>query len=182
MTESESTIAPPTPEMESEYQDQDHEQQQQPNPTKKPTNNGNTTTTTAAAANTNTLAFSIWPPTQRTRDAVVARLVETLSTQSILSKRYGTLPSDEASSAARLIEEEAFSAAAASASAEDDGIEILQVYSREISRRMLDTVKNRASSAASSVDDAGAAPQTPSLEAASATAASEDNSPAVTES
>ena len=181
MTDSESTIAPPTPEMESEYQDQDREQQQ-PNPTKKPTNNGNTTTTTTTNTNTNTLAFSIWPPTQRTRDAVVARLVETLSTQSILSKRYGTLPSDEASSAARLIEEEAFSAAAASASAEDDGIEILQVYSREISRRMLDTVKNRASSAASSVDDAGAAPQTSSLEAASATAASEDNSPTVTES
>nr|XP_023929527.1 MFP1 attachment factor 1-like [Quercus suber]POE89361.1 mfp1 attachment factor 1 [Quercus suber] len=183
MTDSESTIAPPTPEMESEYQD--HEQQQQPNPTKKPTNNGNTTTTTTTTTtnNTNTLAFSIWPPTQRTRDAVVSRLVETLSKQSILSKRYGTLPSDEASSAARLIEEEAFSAAAASASAEDDGIEILQVYSREISRRMLDTVKTRASSAAaSSVDDAGAAPQTPSLEAASATAASEDNSPTVTES
>ncbi|KAL4649541.1 hypothetical protein ACB092_01G020600 [Castanea dentata] len=181
MTDSESTIAPPTPEMESEYQN--HEQQQ-PNPTKKPTNNGNTTTT--AAANTNTLAFSIWPPTQRTRDAVVARLVETLSKQSILSKRYGTLPSDEASSAARLIEEEAFSAAADSASAEDDGIEILQVYSREISRRMLDTVKTRASSAAaaaaSSVVDAGTAPQTPSLEAASATAASEDDSPTVTES
>ncbi|KAM3710308.1 hypothetical protein ACJW31_01G019500 [Castanea mollissima] len=180
MTDSESTIAPPTPEMESEYQD--HEQhQQQPNPTKKPTNNGNTTA--AAAANTNTLAFSIWPPTQRTRDAVVARLVETLSKQSILSKRYGTLPSDEASSAARLIEEQAFSAAAESASAEDDGIEILQVYSREISRRMLDTVKTRASSAAaSSVVDAGTAPQTPSLEAASATAASEDSSPTVTES
>ncbi|KAL0017482.1 hypothetical protein SO802_004551 [Lithocarpus litseifolius] len=184
MTDSESTIAPPTPEMESEYQD--HEQQQ-PNPTKKPTNNGNsnttTTTNTNTNTNTNTLAFSIWPPTQRTRDAVVSRLVETLSKQSILSKRYGTLPSDEASSAARLIEEEAFSAAAASASAEDDGIEILQVYSREISRRMLDTVKTRASStAASSVVDAGTAPQTPSLETASATAASEDNSPTVTES
>ncbi|KAM4121634.1 hypothetical protein ACB094_01G020600 [Castanea mollissima] len=182
MTDLESTIAPPTPEMESEYQDHE-QQQQQPNPTKKPTNNGNTTT--AAAANTNTLAFSIWPPTQRTRDAVVARLVETLSKQSILSKRYGTLPIDEASSAARIIEEEAFSAAAESASAEDDGIEILQVYSREISRRMLDTVKTRASSAAaaaSSVVDAGTAPQTPSLEAASATAASEDNSPTVTES
>ena len=183
MTDSESTIAPLTPEMESEYQDQDHDhEQQQPNPTKKPTNNGNTTTTTTNT-NTNTLAFSIWPPTQRTRDAVVSRLVETLSKQSILSKRYGTLPSDEASSAARLIEEEAFSTAAASASAEDDGIEILQVYSREISRRMLDTVKARASSAAaSSVVDAGTAPQTPSLEAASATAASEDNSPTVTES
>ncbi|XP_050280475.1 MFP1 attachment factor 1-like [Quercus robur] len=114
---------------------------------------------------------------------MVACLVETLSKQSILSKCYGTLPSNEASSVARLIETEAFSTAAASASAEDDDIEILQVYSRKISRKMLDTVKTRASSAAaSSVVDVGTAPQTLSLEAASATVASEDNSPTVTES
>ncbi|KAL4633625.1 hypothetical protein ACB092_04G135900 [Castanea dentata] len=112
-------------------------------------------------SNTNTLVFCIWPPAQHMDDAVVARLVKTLSKQSILSKRYGTLPSDEASSAVRLIEEE--------------------VYSCEISCKMLDTT--RASSAtASSVVDIGTAPQTPSLKAASATAASEDNSPTVTES
>ena len=58
---------------------------------------------------------------QRTRDTMVAHLVEMLSKQSILSKCYDTLPSDEASSAARLIETEAFSTAAASASAKDDG-------------------------------------------------------------
>ena len=64
-----------------------------------------------------------------------------------------------------------------------DGIKILQVYSHEISHRMLDTVKTRASStAASSVVDIGTALQTPSLEAASATAISEDKSPIVTES
>ncbi|KAK9986967.1 hypothetical protein SO802_031918 [Lithocarpus litseifolius] len=82
--------------------------------------------TLSFSLNTNTLVFNIWPPTQRTRNAMVARLVETLS------KRYGTLPSDVASSAVRLIEEEAFSIAATSASAEGDDIEILQVYSREI--------------------------------------------------
>ncbi|XP_062097656.1 MFP1 attachment factor 1-like [Humulus lupulus] len=88
--------------------------------------------------------FSIWPPTQRTRDAVVNRLIETLSAPSVLSNRYGTLPSEEASSAARLIEEEAFSSAASSAASEDDGIQILQVYSKEVSKRMLDVVKARA--------------------------------------
>ncbi|KAK9990479.1 hypothetical protein SO802_025464 [Lithocarpus litseifolius] len=114
---------------------------------------------------------------------MVARLDETLSKQSILSKRYGTLPSDKASSATRLIEEEAFSTAVASASAEGDGIEILQVYSREISRKMLDTIKTRASSVVVSfVFDAGIATQTPSLKAAFAAAANEDNSPTVTES
>ena len=65
--------------------------------------------------------FNIWLPTQRTRDAMEVRLVEMLSKQSILSKCYDTLLSDEASSAARFIETEAFSTAAASASTKDDG-------------------------------------------------------------
>ncbi|CAN4092641.1 unnamed protein product [Withania somnifera] len=90
-----------------------------------------------------TISFSIWPPTQRTRDAVINRLIETLSTPSILSKRYGTLPQDEASDTARRIEEEAFAAAGSMTTSNDDGIEILQVYSKEISKRMIDTVKSR---------------------------------------
>ncbi|XP_058070081.1 MFP1 attachment factor 1-like [Magnolia sinica] len=96
------------------------------------------------------VSLSIWPPTQRTRDAVTNRLIETLSSPSVLSKRYGSMPPEEASSAARVIEEEAFSAAASlsnNAAAEDDGIEILQIYSKEISKRMLEAVKARAPSA-----------------------------------
>lgn len=100
------------------------------------------------------LSFSIWPPAQRTRDAVVNRLIETLSTPSVLSNRYGTLPQDEASAAARLIEEEAFASAASSAASEDDGIQILQVYSKEISKRMLDAVKARNASASAVSDGA----------------------------
>ncbi|KAI6689086.1 hypothetical protein NL676_025914 [Syzygium grande] len=92
------------------------------------------------------------PPSEmeetRTRDAVVARLIETLSAPSVLSKRYGTVPQDEAASAARAIEEEAFNAAGGAAAADDDGIEVLQIYSKEISKRMLDSVKARASVAA----------------------------------
>ena len=48
-----------------------------------------------------TAPFLIWPPTQRTRDAVVNRLVETLSGPSVISKRYGVIPYDEAASASR---------------------------------------------------------------------------------
>ncbi|KAM1013110.1 hypothetical protein ACFX2I_043149 [Malus domestica] len=92
-------------------------------------------------------SFSIWPPTQRTRDAVVNRLIETLSTPSPLSKRYGTMAADEASTTARLIEADAFAAAGGSAATEEDGIQILQVYSKEISKRMLDTVKSRIATA-----------------------------------
>ncbi|XP_027148360.1 MFP1 attachment factor 1 [Coffea eugenioides] len=94
------------------------------------------------------VSFSIWPPTQRTRDAVINRLIETLSSPSVLSKRYGVIPTEEASEAAKRIEDEAYAAAGASASTDDDGIEILQIYSKEISRRMLDTVKSRSASAA----------------------------------
>ncbi|KAF6155396.1 hypothetical protein GIB67_019922 [Kingdonia uniflora] len=96
------------------------------------------------------VSFSIWPPTQRTRDAVTQRLIETLSTPSILSKRYGSIPTDEASFAARLIENEAFAFASSSSNtqndgvSEEEGIEILQVYSKEISKKMLETVKARA--------------------------------------
>ncbi|CAI9757893.1 unnamed protein product [Fraxinus pennsylvanica] len=89
------------------------------------------------------ISFSIWPPTERTRDAVRNRLIETLSSPSILSKRYGTVPREEAVDAATRIEKEAILAAGAAATTDDDGIEILQVYSKEISKGMLDTVKAR---------------------------------------
>ncbi|KAL2498192.1 WPP domain-containing protein 1 [Abeliophyllum distichum] len=101
---------------------------------------GSTTTTPPKYSN---VSFSIWPPTERTRDAVRNRLIETLSSPSILSKRYGTVPREEAADAATRIEEEAFLAAGATATTDDDGIEILQVYSKEISKRMLETVKAR---------------------------------------
>ncbi|KAK2982664.1 hypothetical protein RJ640_002802 [Escallonia rubra] len=49
------------------------------------------------------VSFSIWPPTQRTHDAVLSRLIETLSLSaaSVLSKRYGPIPADEATAVAR---------------------------------------------------------------------------------
>ncbi|XP_060960145.1 WPP domain-containing protein 1-like [Cannabis sativa] len=52
--------------------------------------------------------FSIWPPSQRTRDAVVHRLIETLSTPSVLSNRYGTTPPEESSYTARIIKRRPF--------------------------------------------------------------------------
>lgn len=96
-----------------------------------------------------TMSFSIWPPTQRTRNAVIKRLIETLSVKSVLSDRYGTISADEAVDVARRIEEEAFNTAPPSpVPAGDDGIEILQSYSKEISKRMLDFVKSRSAESA----------------------------------
>ncbi|XP_073306718.1 MFP1 attachment factor 1-like [Primulina huaijiensis] len=100
------------------------------------------TTTTTPAMKYNNASFSMWPPTERTRDAVRNRLIETLSTPSILSKRYGAISREEAVDAAKRIEEEAFETVGAEATADNDGIEILQVYSKETSRRMLETVKS----------------------------------------
>ncbi|KAM5565781.1 MFP1 attachment factor 1-like [Rosa sericea] len=98
-------------------------------------------------------AYSLWPPTDRTRNAVVDRLIETLSTPSPLSRRYGTLSADEANEESRRIEQDAFAAAGGSAATEvsgETGMKILQIYSKEISKRMLEVVKakNAAASAA----------------------------------
>ncbi|XP_073127515.1 MFP1 attachment factor 1-like [Henckelia pumila] len=100
-------------------------------------------TTTTSGMKYNNASFSIWPPTERTRVAVRNRLIETLTNPSILFKRYGTIPLDEAVEVAKRLEEEAFETVGAETTADNDGIEILQVYSKEISKRMLETVKER---------------------------------------
>ncbi|GER29941.1 MFP1 attachment factor 1 [Striga asiatica] len=114
------------------------------------------TTTAAVTEKLSNVSFSIWPPSERTRDAVRSRLIETLSSPSILSKRYGTVPQEEAADAAKVIEEEAFEVAGKTATPDDDGIEILQLYSKEISKRMLERVKAR-----SGEQEAPAAPAAP---------------------
>ena len=122
---------------------------------------------TAAGDESAGFSFSIWPPTQRTRDAVVRRLVDTLAGDTLLCKRYGAVPAGDAEPAARAIEAEAFDAAAVTggaAASVEEGIEALQLYSKEVSRRLLDFVKSRSA-------DAKAAP--PSEEAPTAAAEGE---------
>jgi hypothetical protein len=117
-------------------------------------------------------SFSIWPPTQRTRDAVVRRLVETLAGDTILCKRYGAVPAADAEPAARAIEAEAFDAAAstggAAAASVEEGIEALQFYSKEVSRRLLDFVKSRSADAKAgdTPSEEARAPGAPEAEAA----------------
>ncbi|XP_062216505.1 MFP1 attachment factor 1-like [Phragmites australis] len=105
----------------------------------------------AAGDESQGFSFSIWPPTQRTRDAVVRRLVDTLTGDTILCKRYGAVPAADAEPAARAIEAEAFDTAAATSGAAaasvEEGIEALQFYSKEVSRRLLDLVKSRSAAA-----------------------------------
>jgi len=76
-------------------------------------------------------SLTIWPPSQRTRDAIVRRLVQTLAAPSVLSQRYGAVPEAEAKRAAAAVQAEAFavaseSAAGASPASVKEGIEVLQ--------------------------------------------------------
>ncbi|CAL9128728.1 unnamed protein product [Musa textilis] len=87
------------------------------------------------------VSFNIWPPSQRTQDAVIRLLAGTLSSPSVLTKRYGVVPIEEASAMARLIEQEAFAVAHSDAT----GPKVLQIYSKEISNRAIDSVESRAS-------------------------------------
>ncbi|KAL8165993.1 hypothetical protein V2J09_007492 [Rumex salicifolius] len=111
-------------------------------------------------------SFNIWPPSERTREAVINRLIDTLSNPSVLSKRYGSMPPEEAAAAARSIEEEAFNAAGGSSAESasiDDGIEILQVYSKEISTRLLGAVKSRSSEASQDVSSIKSPDEAPTV-------------------
>ncbi|KAK7377305.1 hypothetical protein VNO80_02728 [Phaseolus coccineus] len=62
----------------------------------------------ATKLNPASVSFTIWPPTQHRRHTIINRLIETLSSPSILSKCHGTMPFDEASVVACQIEDKAF--------------------------------------------------------------------------
>ena len=110
--------------------------------------------TNTTKPNITKFSFSIWPPSQRIRDAVIARLAETLSSSDTIlsnSQRYRPIPADESAGSARIIEEQAFSAAASAdvstaADGDVDGkIETLGVYAKKISKRALEMLKSGAS-------------------------------------
>lgn len=109
------------------------------------------------ASRVSSLSLHVWPPSQRMRDAVIQYLIGTLSAPSILSKRYGVLPQEEASSTALLIEEEAFVAGSRLIASGNDEVEVLQIYSKEVGNCMIKSLKERAVLASShSIDGEGA--------------------------
>lgn len=102
----------------------------------------------SSTQNPSAISLSIWPPSQRTRDAVTDRLLRTLTDPtSILIERYGgAFPHDEAASVAATIEQEAYAAADSDESSRSEdieaGIKVVELYSKEVSRRTMDFVKN----------------------------------------
>jgi hypothetical protein len=53
-------------------------------------------------------SLSIWPPSQRTRDAVVRRLMQMMAAPSVLSQRYDALLEPKAERAATVVEGRGF--------------------------------------------------------------------------
>ncbi|GMP95023.1 hypothetical protein CsSME_00044240 [Camellia sinensis var. sinensis] len=60
------------------------------------------------------ISFNIWPPSQRTRDAIVNYPIETLFMPSVLSKHYRSMSHDKADATGHRIEDKAFVAASVS--------------------------------------------------------------------
>ncbi|URD75778.1 MFP1 attachment factor [Musa troglodytarum] len=107
----------------------------------------------AASAGLLDVFLNIWPPSQVSRDAVIQRLADTLSSPSALSKCYGVVSVEDASSIAAVIEQEAFAVAnchgVCSFSDGDYGLEILQIYTREIGKRTTEFIESSAPPASS---------------------------------
>ncbi|PKU59455.1 MFP1 attachment factor 1-like [Dendrobium catenatum] len=130
-------------------------------------------TATSLAISFPSFSVNLWPPSQRTRDAIINNRIEDLSTPSIISEDYGTLPSEEASAVARRIEQEAFDIASTYVSPPsapkavefisteavvDKWMEIHKIYSKEMCRRMIQYLKAKVSSVSLTPVEANAAP------------------------
>ena len=111
-------------------------------------------------------------------DAVVCCLIQTLAAPSILSQRYGAVPEPEAEHTAA-VQADAFaaaseSAAGASPASVEEGIEVLQAYSKEVSRRLLELAKSRSAAAAPAAEASAQESEGSSVTAAPAEAAASE--------
>ncbi|KAL9239158.1 hypothetical protein vseg_013505 [Gypsophila vaccaria] len=89
-------------------------------------------------------SIKLWPPSQNTRIMLVNRLTSNLSTPTIFTQKYGCLSTVEAGENAKQIEEEAFNVANQHYEKEPDGdgSSAVQVYARECSKLVLETLKH----------------------------------------
>ncbi|XP_052188438.1 RAN GTPase-activating protein 2 isoform X2 [Diospyros lotus] len=89
------------------------------------------------------LSIKLWPPSQNTRLMLVERITNNLSSQSIFTKKYGSLSKEEAAENAKEIEDAAFSSANQHYEKEPDGdgSSAVQLYARECSKHILEVLK-----------------------------------------
>ncbi|CAI0559879.1 unnamed protein product [Linum tenue] len=88
-------------------------------------------------------SIKLWPPSDNTRQMLVARVAGNLSSQSIFAQKYGTLGKEEAEENAKRIEAVAFKAASQQYDNEPDGDggSAVQLYAKECSKLILDVLK-----------------------------------------
>ncbi|PIN07415.1 Ran GTPase-activating protein [Handroanthus impetiginosus] len=89
------------------------------------------------------ISIKLWPPSENTRQMLVERMTNNLSTPTIFTRKYGSFSHAEALKHAKRIEESAFASANQHYEQEPDGdgSSAVQLYARECSQLMLDVLK-----------------------------------------
>ncbi|KAI4317783.1 hypothetical protein L6164_025625 [Bauhinia variegata] len=99
----------------------------------------------ATVLNSERRPFSIklWPPSQNTRQMLVERMTNNLTSKSIFTQKYGALDREEAEENAKRIEDVAFATASEHYEKEPDGDggSAVQLYAKECSKLLLDVLK-----------------------------------------
>ncbi|XP_047334348.1 RAN GTPase-activating protein 2-like [Impatiens glandulifera] len=90
-----------------------------------------------------TFSIKLWPPSQNTRLMLIERITNNLSSQSIFTKKYGSLSKEEAAENAKEIEETAFVTTNDHYEKEPDGdgSSAVQLYAKECSKQILEILK-----------------------------------------
>ncbi|KAE8077000.1 hypothetical protein FH972_015610 [Carpinus fangiana] len=99
----------------------------------------------ATTLNSERRQFSIklWPPSLNTRQMLVERMTNNLTSKSIFTQKYGSLSKEEAEENAKQIEEAAFATANKNYEEEPDGDggSAVQLYAKECSKLLLEVLK-----------------------------------------
>ncbi|XP_044500151.1 RAN GTPase-activating protein 2-like [Mangifera indica] len=102
----------------------------------------------ASTENSQRRPFSIklWPPSQKTRQMLVERMMNNLTSKSIFTQRYGVLTRGEAEENAKKIEDTAFTTSNQHYEKEPDGdgSSAVQLYAKECSKLLLEVLKRGA--------------------------------------
>lgn len=93
-------------------------------------------------------SIKLWPPSQNTRQMLVVRVTDNLTTKSIFTQKYGSLSKEEAEENAKKIEDVAFATANEHYEKEPDGdgSSAVQLYAKECSKQILEILKRGPSS------------------------------------
>ncbi|KAJ0243856.1 RAN GTPase-activating protein 2 [Hirschfeldia incana] len=90
-----------------------------------------------------TFSIKLWPPSLPTRQALIERMTNNLSSKTIFTDKFGALTKDQATENAKRIEDVAFSTANQHYEREPDGDggSAVQLYARECSKLILEVLK-----------------------------------------